>query len=214
MSSKYPEIYAIWDLDGTLLDTEGISTTVMEIVLEKIIPGQSKISTDLRKTFYGLPTYEWVRLLLKGMNCEHLISVEDYAEQYEELMLQMSLDSPYMPGALRITEFLRKNGVKQAVATSSRRDLLNGKASHHPELFEKFEVLVSTSDEGVVHGKPAPDIFLKAAELLSAPPNQCIVFEDSVSGMQAGLSAGMRVIAIPGNDIDISNLHGLTQIHI
>ena len=125
-----------------------------------------------------------------------------------------SLDTPYMPGAMELVQFFHKNHIHQAVATSSIRPLLEGKRDHHQvffirlcflyqqELFQYFDVLVSTSD-GIEHGiflsfflfipigKPFPDIFLKAAELLHADPSQCIVFEDSVNGMKAGLAAGI-----------------------
>ena len=57
-----------------------------------------------------------------------------------------------------------------------------------------FSVVVSASD--VKHGKPAPDIFLRAAELLKVKPKDCVVIEDSKPGVAAGLAAGMKVIAI------------------
>jgi beta-phosphoglucomutase-like phosphatase (HAD superfamily) len=61
------------------------------------------------------------------------------------------------------------------------------------------------SSDSVAKGKPAPDVFLKAAELLGAAPQRCIVFEDSYHGVQAGLAAGMKVFAVPstrGNGIE------------
>jgi beta-phosphoglucomutase len=54
------------------------------------------------------------------------------------------------------------------------------------------------SGETVAHGKPAPDIFLRAAELLNAPPATCVVIEDAVAGVQAAHAAGMRCIAVAG----------------
>ena len=67
-------------------------------------------------------------------------------------------------------------------------------------MINRFEQIVTTED--VAHGKPAPDIFLKAAELAGVPPSHCIVFEDSPLGVQGGLAAGMAVVAIafPGSD--------------
>ena len=75
--------------------------------------------------------------------------------------------------------------------------------SYHPvidvilsmkDLKRYFPVVVSVQD--VAHGKPAPDVFLRAAELLKVAPNDCCVIEDSAAGVEAALSAGMTVIAI------------------
>lgn len=67
-------------------------------------------------------------------------------------------------------------------------------------MFSYFSVIVCGDDPSVVHGKPAPDIFLVAAQrLLGAQfdPSHCIVFEDSIQGVLAGYAAGMQVVAIP-----------------
>ena len=64
-------------------------------------------------------------------------------------------------------------------------------------LFDRFDGRIFSSDQ-VAQGKPAPDIFLFAADQMGAPPNRCAVVEDSVSGVTAGLSAGMAVFAFAG----------------
>jgi beta-phosphoglucomutase len=61
-------------------------------------------------------------------------------------------------------------------------------------LEEVFQAIVSAED--VVHGKPDPDVFLKAAERLKMPPRKCVVFEDAYVGIQAGHAAGMKVVAV------------------
>ena len=70
-------------------------------------------------------------------------------------------------------------------------------------MIDRFDGIVTADD--VVHGKPAPDIFLKAAELAGVPPSRCIVFEDSPFGVQGGLAGGMRVVGIvyPGSDLSL-----------
>jgi pseudouridine 5'-phosphatase len=86
------------------------------------------------------------------------------------------------------------------VATSSSKAAVAVKRSHHEELFSYFQVIVCGDDDDVKRGKPAPDIFLTAARRLLGDDfdaAQCIVFEDSMLGVQAGRAAGMKVMALP-----------------
>ena len=98
------------------------------------------------------------------------------------------------PGLWRLLDWLDKHAVPRAVASSTYRELVLKKLSA-ARLLDRFHAIVG-GDE-VAHGKPAPDIFLEAARRLSAPPNRCVVLEDSDNGARAALSAGMRVIVIP-----------------
>ena len=84
------------------------------------------------------------------------------------------------------------------MATSTPRALIGAKLEPHNGIV--------TADD-VIRGKPAPDIFLKAAERAGVPPSRCIVFEDSPLGIQGGLAAGMQTVAIafPGSDHSIFN---------
>ena len=77
-------------------------------------------------------------------------------------------------------------------------------------MINRFDGIVTADD--VVHGKPAPDIFLKAAELAGVPPSRCVVFEDSPFGIQGGLAAEMYTVAIAYPGTDRSIFDGATQI--
>ena len=77
-------------------------------------------------------------------------------------------------------------------------------------MINRFEHIVTAED--VAHGKPAPDIFLRAAELAGVPPHRCIVFEDSPLGVQGGLAAGMAVVAIAFPGLDRSLFKGACQV--
>ena len=108
-----------------------------------------------------------------------------------------------MPGFQDLLRHVRRRGYRLGIATSTQRPrmmvtLKNGLLAHLNEprdLSDIFDVVLSGSD--VTQTKPAPDIYLLAAERLRVPPARCLVFEDSESGVRAAKAAGMTVIAVP-----------------
>jgi HAD superfamily hydrolase (TIGR01509 family) len=105
------------------------------------------------------------------------------------------IDSELVPfdDAVTAARELRERGVPIAVASSSPRERLHRTLSR-AGLLDAFDVVVA-GDE-VTNGKPAPDMFLLAAERLGVPPEACIVIEDSPPGVQAGVAAGMHTIGV------------------
>lgn len=99
-----------------------------------------------------------------------------------------------LPGAVALVRSLRDRGVPLAVASSSPRALIDV-ALARIELDDAFPVRCSAMDEA--RGKPDPSVFLSAARALGVEPDGCVVFEDSVAGVAAARSAGMRVVAVP-----------------
>ena len=100
-----------------------------------------------------------------------------------------------MPGARRLLDHLHARDVPAALATSTPSDFLARKMKTHDGWVDRLRVRC-TGDE-VARGKPAPDIFLLAAERLSADPARCLVIEDTPLGVDAAKAAGMRCVAVP-----------------
>jgi riboflavin kinase len=126
-----------------------------------------------------------------GLPC----TAQEFFERTIPLMKQRYASIPELPGASRLLEYIRRHQIPVALATSSLRLSMQMKIGAHkgwPELFA-----ASVVGEDVLNGKPAPDIFLRAAELLNAPPESCLVIEDAPAGVQAGKAAGMVVLAVP-----------------
>ena len=98
------------------------------------------------------------------------------------------------PGAQEILSYLKDQGSKLALATSSKvpRAEIILTNNHLRDFFNEL-----TFSHEVKHGKPAPDIFLKAASKLGEKPGECVVFEDSEAGVRAAHAAGIPVICIP-----------------
>ena len=111
------------------------------------------------------------------------------------MLIALFRDCQPMPGARALSRHLHRHGVPQAVATSSSRVRVGHKTVGHADWFATFGAVVTSDD--VERLKPAPDIFLRAAEHIGAPPASTLVFEDSPLGVEAALAAGMHVVATP-----------------
>jgi len=100
-------------------------------------------------------------------------------------------------GANEIVEELSRRNIVMGIATSSRAASVDKKRAAHPRIFDAMEVVVCGDDPEVFSGKPAPDIYLVASKRLGVNPEDCLVFEDALTGVIAGKAAGMTVIAVP-----------------
>ena len=113
---------------------------------------------------------------------------------------------PVKKGVKDIFEYIRNNGLKSAVGTSTRRESAE-KTLHEIGVWDYLDAVVY-GDE-VEHGKPEPDIFLRAAKAIGVNPSEAVVVEDSINGIKAGYAADMRVVHIPDTiaiDDDIRKL--------
>lgn len=179
----------IFDLDGTLADSMWIWRQIDIEYLGKFgIP----LPENLQKSIEGMSFHETAVYFKERFN------IPDSLEQMKDEWNAMAWDKyehevPLKPG---VTEFLsecRSRGILLGIATSNSRALLENIANTH-RLHDYFQCILTGSD--VVKGKPAPDIYLAVAEKLGVDPAHCLVFEDIIPGIQAGLNAGMKVCAV------------------
>jgi pseudouridine-5'-monophosphatase len=183
---------AIFDLDGVLLDTEPFYTRASSEVVQK---WGKTFDWSLKANMIGRPAIESARYLVAAL--ELPVSPEEYLSLRTATLESLFPTSPECDGARDFCALLAREGLRQAVATSSTRRLYEMKISQHGPWFKDFDVIVTGDDKEVGQGKPAPDIFLLAAARLGAEPADCVVFEDSPAGVQAARAAGMRVVALP-----------------
>ena len=104
------------------------------------------------------------------------------------------MDFPYVKGTAAFIQALRALGIRTAVVTSSNQPKMQNVFRTHPEFTALFDRIVTSED--IAHSKPAPDCYLKAAELLGVAPADCIAFEDSFNGLRSALDAGTTVVAV------------------
>jgi pseudouridine-5'-monophosphatase len=189
--------HVIFDMDGVLLDTERLYTEATQQIVGRF--GKT-YDWSIKGNMIGRPAMDSARYLVETLDLP--ISAEAYLEERAVIFETLMPTCVPMPGARALTHALVGRGVPIAVATSSTRAMFDLKTLHHRDWFATFSTIVVGDDPRVKRGKPAPDIFLVAAETLEANPLDCIVVEDAPAGVKAARAAGMRVIAIPDLGMD------------
>ena len=187
----------IYDLDGVLLDTEPFYTQVTQEIVARY--GKT-FDWSIKSRMIGRPSIESARYLIESL--ELPITPEDYLRERAGRLEALFRETPAVRGAERFTRAVAERGIPQAVATSSEKRLFDLKVLRHRQWFALFAAVVTGDDPRVAAGKPAPDIFLRAAEDIGVAPAQCLVIEDAPAGVLAARSAGMRVVALPDPAMD------------
>ena len=180
---------AIFDMDGLLTDSESAGLIVMRGCAAR--QGVDLPTEDIMKTV-GINAAAASRFYHQFYP---VLDTEQLFRDFKEAMHAEARAGriPLKKGARELLAFLRERGVPCAVASSSGlatiRTYLDAAG-----VTEDFSVLVTASG---LPSKPAPDVFLKAADMLRAAPEKCLVLEDSVNGVKAGRAAGMTVCMVP-----------------
>lgn len=179
----------IFDMDGTLVDSGQLHEMAwIETLNHYSIP----IDRPLMRSLAGIPTLGTVELLLEKFQIRSTTPAADI-HHFKERFVRDNVHSLVKPTAL-LDVVRRYHGVKpMAVGTGAQTD----EALHILELcgLDKYLEVVVGADQ-VANPKPAPDTFLRCAELLGVPAGHCVVFEDAKLGMEAAMRAGMTVVDV------------------
>lgn len=198
--------HAIFDLDGTLLDTEPLYT----LAAQRVVSKHGKVfDFELKREIMGGGPLAGAVTVVERLNLP--ITPETYLSEREEILVELCRGAPALRGAQALVEALHERGIPLAIGTSSDQRLCELKLAPQP-FRHRFRVVVCSDDPEVRAAKPAPDIFLVAAARLGAEPRRCIVFEDSPKGVQAARAAGMQAIAIPDPRWDPEEFAGALRV--
>ena len=181
----------VFDMDGLLLDSERIAYDIgRQVSLDLGIPWTHEVAMQM----IGLNSREHEGLLKGAFGEDYPLEAHraEFGKRYEAVIAAGTI--PLKPGVRELFDALDAANLPRAVATSTRRSRALPKLDA-VGLLERVQAVVA-GDE-VQRGKPAPDIFLAAAERLGQTPAHCLALEDSNAGVRAARAAGMRVVMVP-----------------
>lgn len=181
----------IFDMDGLLTDTEPVYYDIFNQILGEY--GYSMTMQEYTQNICGRADMENFAYLIE--NYDLPIEIQDLAAK-EAVIERNRIEQgvPLKKGVHVILSFLKENDIRIGLATSNLKE----KAElilHAHGIYDFFETLVYVDEVG--RGKPAPDVFLEAVRRLNLPKEDCLVLEDSVSGVQAAVNGNIPVIMVP-----------------
>ncbi|NLC59264.1 MAG: HAD family phosphatase [Armatimonadetes bacterium] len=179
----------IFDLDGVLVDSSALHLESWRIV------GAERGFTMTEQLFwetFGMPNRQIFALLFPEPLSEE--EAQELSEHKEAVYRQLAAGRlQALPGAVPLLNSLRAAGFRVALGSSTPQSNI-AVILRAVGIEDCFDAIVCGDD--VTHGKPHPEVFLKAAERLHLPPECCVVVEDAVVGVQAAKAAGMRCLAV------------------
>lgn len=180
----------IFDMDGLLVDTEHLAYAAMESFLARHTVERRQ---EIHDQMLGRRLPEAIAIVKDGYGLDK--PLDDLIAEYTILRRDALIGNVRpMPGALDVVRFGLESGLKVGLASSGLRDQVMLSLAE-AGLAGLFAVEVTGDD--VTRGKPAPDLFLKAAEGMDVDPKHCVVFEDAPAGVAAAANAGMHAVAVP-----------------
>lgn len=180
----------IFDMDGVIIHSNPYHKIALHLFCEKY--GYHLTEEELRARIYGRTNKQWITNLFgRTLSPEEL---EHYAEEKEGMFRELMKNHIHPLAGLRdFLDQLNKHHLARAIGTSAPRSNVVFVMTR-TQLTEYFPTILD--DSFVEHGKPHPEIYLKCAAALGYAPENCIVFEDSLSGVAAGKASGAKVVGV------------------
>lgn len=181
----------IFDMDGLMVNTEIISYKLYKRLLERY--NYEFTLDEYTRDFSGHTLVASITYIKNRFNTGY--DIEETMKEFQQWEVDYIKENgvELKPGLVELLDYLKENNYKMVMATSSKGDRV--KAIFDDYILEYFDAFAFGSE--VEHGKPAPDIFLKACEKANTKLDDALVLEDSEAGIEAASKAGIKVICIP-----------------
>lgn len=196
----------VLDFDGVIFDSEKHWATIENPYLRRHIPYWE--DSDYHQLI-GKSLSEVYDFLVQTR--QFSLAKQEYFDDYEVMAqgLYHALAQP-LPDITHLLEAFRNRGLRCAIASSSKRSWIDLALKSHG-LKDYFEFIVSAHDPEVAYGKPAPDVYLRAVELLNEPVDTLIAIEDSQNGVTAAKAAGLFCLGLRNGDNDSQDLSAVDR---
>jgi len=193
MQIKKPQL-VIFDMDGTMLDTEMLAIKGWEKAVAEQVPSvPHEFFLKVFNSMIGHNYESCKKIALSHMPDFDFDRGNEHVRKFkDEYFAEKGV--PVKPGLIELLNKLEALGIKKNVATSTATDRATYKLGL-ANIVHRFDNIIG--GDQVEASKPAPDIFLKAASVSNTAPENCLVLEDSAAGAEGGYRAGMQVIVVP-----------------
>ncbi len=193
-----------FDLDGLMVNTEEIYTEVGSVLLGR---RGKQVTRELLDKMMGRQSSDALQIMIDWHQLDD--TVEQLQQETDEIFSSLLEDrlAP-MPGLLPLLGKLEKSSIPKAVTTSSRRVFVE-RVLRLIGVADQFQFFLTAED--IVNGKPAPEIYQKAAQQFQVDAGELLVLEDSEIGCRAAIAAGAFTVAVPGK---LSQNHNFTGVQL
>jgi mannitol-1-/sugar-/sorbitol-6-/2-deoxyglucose-6-phosphatase len=188
----------ILDMDGTLVNTERLWKDAERDLLSAY---DRTYDTEIHADFLGLAVTDFIPAIQKAYDLAHISAKELEDSLEDRVRLLLATEAKPTLGAIDLINYIVDNAIPCAIASNSSHAIIEATLRQQPwadSITERY------SADDVPNAKPAPDLFLYTATKLNTEPQDCIVIEDSLNGVKAGVAAGITCLAVP--DFELSNI--------
>jgi HAD superfamily hydrolase (TIGR01509 family) len=199
----------LFDMDGTLVDSEKIWQRALEELAERL---GGDLAPAVRSSMVGTTTPEAIAMLFTAIGPGpvaasgfDLPAAATWLEDRVAVLFSEGLT--WRPGARELLGAVRAAGVPTALVTATAKDLVDIMLGTIGR--DNFEAIVT--DDDVVDGKPHPEPYASAAAAIGVSPANCVAIEDSPTGIASALAAGCVVVAVPA-EVDLSHIQGVMHV--
>ncbi len=199
----------LFDMDGTLVDSEKIWQQALEELADRL---GGDLDPAVRASMVGTTTPEAIAMLFTAIGPNVITASgfdpESAATWLEDRVGELFTNGlTWRPGARELLGAVRAAGVPTALVTATAKDLVDIMLGTIGR--DNFDAIVT--DDDVIDGKPHPEPYASAAAAIGVPPGNCVAIEDSPTGIASALAAGCVVVAVPA-EVDLSHLDGVTHV--